>query len=135
MIGLLCYHFRIMTALTIPLLMSSLISSLGSLEPVLTGKIGFRVLAYYVGTTTLAVTEGFCLSVGIGGLIGFNNDFNDEDEDGLRKNETISAAAASENFTGVLSNFTGVLSNSTLQDVAEEKPDYKTIDTFIDMLR
>ena len=38
----------------------SLISGIGALDTATSGKIGLRTLCYYVGTSTLAVCQGFC---------------------------------------------------------------------------
>ena len=49
---------RVLTLISLPLILSSLISSVGAMDSAAGGKIGLRALAYYVGTTILAVGEG-----------------------------------------------------------------------------
>lgn len=52
---------RMLKGLIIPLLVASIVSSVGSLDLSLSKKIGFRAIAWYVTTTLLAVTEGIIL--------------------------------------------------------------------------
>jgi len=49
----------------IPLVVPSLIASIGSLDLRVSGRIGGRAVAYYMTTTVIAVTLGICLVVGI----------------------------------------------------------------------
>lgn len=44
--------------LIVPLLVSSIISAIGSLDLSLSKKIGFQSIAYYAATTSLAVLQG-----------------------------------------------------------------------------
>ncbi len=46
--------------ITLPMIFCSLISGIGALESGASGKIGLRTLCYYVGTSTLAISEGLC---------------------------------------------------------------------------
>ena len=54
---------RIISVLSVPLLLSSIISGVTSLRDF--GKVGACAMAYYVGTTTLACAEGFGLAFAI----------------------------------------------------------------------
>ncbi|XP_072021270.1 excitatory amino acid transporter 2-like [Amphiura filiformis] len=45
----------------IPLIVSSLIASLASLESAISGKLGIRAVVYYMATTLIAVALGICL--------------------------------------------------------------------------
>jgi Na+/H+-dicarboxylate symporter len=56
---------RMLKALILPLIVSSLISAIGSLDLSLSGKIGARALAYYMVTTVFAVILGIVLVVAI----------------------------------------------------------------------
>jgi Na+/H+-dicarboxylate symporter len=56
---------RMLKALILPLIVSSLISAIGSLDLSLSGKIGARALAYYMFTTVCAVVLGIILVVAI----------------------------------------------------------------------
>ncbi|XP_021960977.1 excitatory amino acid transporter 3 isoform X2 [Folsomia candida] len=56
---------RMLKALILPLIVSSLISAIGSLDLTLSGKIGVRALAYYMFTTLCAVVLGIILVVAI----------------------------------------------------------------------
>ncbi|XP_076354918.1 excitatory amino acid transporter 1-like isoform X2 [Tachypleus tridentatus] len=56
---------RILRCLTLPLIMSSLISSVGNLDTKLSGKIGLRAICYYLITTVLAIILGIVLVVSI----------------------------------------------------------------------
>lgn len=48
---------NMLKCLIIPLLVSSIVSAIGSLDLSLSSKIGFRAIAYYVATTSLAVFQ------------------------------------------------------------------------------
>lgn len=50
---------RMMSLLSLPLIVTSLISGVGGLSSRSSGKIGAYTLAYYLCTTVLAVSEGF----------------------------------------------------------------------------
>ncbi|KAH7643282.1 hypothetical protein DERF_011749 [Dermatophagoides farinae] len=52
---------RALKCLTIPLIVSSLVSALGSLDSKISGKIGKRALIYYGGTTAIAISLGIFL--------------------------------------------------------------------------
>jgi len=52
---------NMLKCLIIPLLVSSIVSAIGSLDLSLSSKIGFRAIAYYMVTTSLAVIEGIIL--------------------------------------------------------------------------
>ena len=56
---------RMLKALIIPLIVSSLISAVGNLDLSLSGKIGARAVAYYMVTTVMAVVLGIILVVAI----------------------------------------------------------------------
>lgn len=56
---------RMLKSLILPLIMSSLISAIGSLDLSLSGKIGARAIAYYMVTTVSAVILGIILVVSI----------------------------------------------------------------------
>lgn len=56
---------RMLKALILPLVMSSLITAVGSLDLSLSGKIGGRAVAYYLLTTVMAVILGIVLVVSI----------------------------------------------------------------------
>lgn len=49
---------RMLKSLILPLIMSSLISAIGSLDLSLSGKIGARAIVYYMVTTVTAVITG-----------------------------------------------------------------------------
>lgn len=44
--------------LIVPLLVSSIVSAIGSLDLSLSKKIGFQSIAYYAATTSMAVLQG-----------------------------------------------------------------------------
>ena len=48
-----------LSLLTVPLLVTSLVSGVGALSSASAGRIGGRAILYYVCTTVLAVSEGF----------------------------------------------------------------------------
>lgn len=50
---------RMLKSLILPLIMSSLISAIGSLDLSLSGKIGARAISYYMVTTISAVVLGW----------------------------------------------------------------------------
>ncbi|KAK2717157.1 hypothetical protein QYM36_007328 [Artemia franciscana] len=56
---------RMLKALIIPLIVSSLISAIGSLDLKMSGKIGARAVAYYMSTTCCAVVLGIILATSI----------------------------------------------------------------------
>lgn len=49
---------RMLKMLIVPLLVSSIVSAIGSLDLSLSKKIGFQSIAYYVATTSMAVMQG-----------------------------------------------------------------------------
>ena len=52
---------RCLKCLTIPLIISSLVSALGNLDLRLSGQIGKRALIYYLSTTAIAISLGIFL--------------------------------------------------------------------------
>lgn len=52
---------RALKCLTIPLIVSSLVSAVGNLDMKLSGQIGKRALAYYASTTVIAISLGIFL--------------------------------------------------------------------------
>ena len=56
---------RMLKALILPLIVSSLISAVGNLDLSLSGKIGARAIGYYMVTTVIAVVIGIILVVSI----------------------------------------------------------------------
>lgn len=56
---------RMLKALILPLIVPSLITAVGSLDMSLSGRVGGRAIAYYMGTTFLAVVLGIILVVSI----------------------------------------------------------------------
>lgn len=54
---------RILKSLILPLIVSSLISAIGSLDLSLSGKIGVRAICYYLATTLSAVLLGIIMVV------------------------------------------------------------------------
>ena len=56
---------RMLKCLIIPLMVSSLIFALGSIDIKLAGRIGFRTVLYYMSTTILAIIVGIILVVTI----------------------------------------------------------------------
>jgi Na+/H+-dicarboxylate symporter len=52
---------RMLKSLILPLIVSSLISAIGSLDLSLSGKIGARAVTYYMTTTVCAVVLGIFL--------------------------------------------------------------------------
>jgi len=49
---------RMLKMLIVPLLVSSIVSAIGSLDLSLSKKIGFQSIAYYAATTSMAVLQG-----------------------------------------------------------------------------
>jgi len=71
----------------IPLIIPSLISSIGSMDLSLSGKVGGRAIAYYMSTTVLAVILGIILVVSIQpGASGIAEE--DKDNDATKRNVT-----------------------------------------------
>ncbi|KAG8185171.1 hypothetical protein JTE90_005150 [Oedothorax gibbosus] len=64
---------NMLKCLILPLIVSSLISAIGSLDTKLTGKIGFRAVSYYMVTTVMAIVLGIVLVMtirpGAGGIV------------------------------------------------------------------
>ncbi|XP_046405535.1 excitatory amino acid transporter 1 [Ischnura elegans] len=56
---------RMLKSLILPLIMSSLISAIGSLDLKLSGKIGIRAVTYYLVTTVMAIIQGIILVISI----------------------------------------------------------------------
>lgn len=52
---------RMLKALIVPLLVSSIVSAIGSLDLSMSGRIGFRAILYYMTTTICAVVLGIIL--------------------------------------------------------------------------
>ena len=52
---------RMLKALILPLIVPSLITAVGSLDMSLSGRVGGRAIAYYMGTTVMAVILGIIL--------------------------------------------------------------------------
>lgn len=65
---------RILKGLTLPLIISSLIAAIGSLNLRLSGKIGGRAILYYLSTTVLAVSLGILLVLTIRPGVDRNGD-------------------------------------------------------------
>jgi solute carrier family 1 (high affinity glutamate transporter) protein 3 len=62
---------RMLKALILPLVVPSLITAVGSLDMSLSGKVGGRAIAYYTGTTVMAVILGIFLVTSIHpGVVG-----------------------------------------------------------------
>lgn len=66
---------RMLKALILPLIISSLISAVGNLDLSLSGKIGSRAVGYYLLTTVMAVVLGIILvsTIQPGNRIGQND--------------------------------------------------------------
>ncbi len=58
---------RMLKCIIIPLIIPSLIASVGSLDLRLSGKVGGRAVAYYLVTTVLAVVLGIILVSAVSG--------------------------------------------------------------------
>ena len=56
---------NMLKGIIIPLIIPSLISTIGSMDIGLSGKVGLRAVAYYLSTTAFAVTMGIVLVVSI----------------------------------------------------------------------
>lgn len=65
---------RMLKSLILPLIISSLISAIGSLDLSLSGKIGVRAIVYYMVTTISAVVLGIILVITIQPGVGNNPD-------------------------------------------------------------
>lgn len=52
---------KMLKCLIVPLLVSSIVSAIGSLDLSLSKKVGYRSIAYYCATTSMAVVEGIIL--------------------------------------------------------------------------
>ncbi|KAI5710840.1 hypothetical protein M8J75_011894 [Diaphorina citri] len=52
---------KMLKCLIVPLLVSSIVSAIGSLDLSLSKRVGFRSIAYYCATTSIAVVEGIIL--------------------------------------------------------------------------
>lgn len=52
---------KMLKCLIVPLLVSSIVSAIGSLDLSLSKKVGYRSIAYYTATTSMAVVEGIIL--------------------------------------------------------------------------
>lgn len=52
---------RMLKCLILPLIFSSLVYAMASIDTKLSGKIGFRTVVYYIGTTVLAIILGIIL--------------------------------------------------------------------------
>lgn len=78
---------RILKSLILPLIISSLISAIGSLDLSLSGRIGFRAICYYMATTICAVILGIIIVVII--------------HPGKGDSESIARAGTSRNVTTV----------------------------------
>jgi Na+/H+-dicarboxylate symporter len=75
---------RILKSLILPLIVSSLIAAVGSLDISLSKRIGTRAIAYYMLTTVMAVVLGIILVV----TIRPGGDGIDQDETGQTKPQT-----------------------------------------------
>ena len=78
---------RTLKALILPLIVSSLITAIGSLDVKLSGKIGSRAVAFYLTTTFLSVVMGIILSVTIQPGISWSSSSNEAVQ---TSNKTIS---------------------------------------------
>ncbi|XP_017878656.1 excitatory amino acid transporter 1-like [Ceratina calcarata] len=63
---------RMLKSLILPLIISSLVSAIGSLDLSLSGKIGARAIVYYMTTTVSAVVLGIILVISIQPGVGNN---------------------------------------------------------------
>uniref|UniRef100_A0A061QLM1 Amino acid transporter n=1 Tax=Cupiennius salei TaxID=6928 RepID=A0A061QLM1_CUPSA len=66
--------------LILPLIVSSLIAAVGSLDTRLTGKIGLRAVGYYLCTTVLAIILGIILVSSIRPGVGQSSDLQDDNK-------------------------------------------------------
>ncbi|XP_058806436.1 excitatory amino acid transporter 1-like isoform X2 [Phymastichus coffea] len=78
---------RMLKSLILPLIMSSLISAIGSLDLSLSGKIGGRAIIYYMTTTISAVVLGIVLVVSI--QPGSNQNANESNDKAPRNVTTV----------------------------------------------
>ncbi|KAJ8927364.1 hypothetical protein NQ314_020139 [Rhamnusium bicolor] len=78
---------QMLKSLIVPLIVSSLVSAIASLDLTLSGKIAARAIAYYLTTTFAAVVLGIVLVVSIKPGEGHSPDFATS-SDGERKNTT-----------------------------------------------
>lgn len=81
---------RMLKCIIIPLIIPSLIASIGSLDLSLSGKIGLRAVVYYMATTVLAVILGIILVVAIRPGISSDPDV-DTDEDKEEQRPVLTA--------------------------------------------
>ncbi|XP_076671064.1 excitatory amino acid transporter 1 [Andrena cerasifolii] len=65
---------RMLKSLILPLIISSLVSAIGSLDLSLSGRIGYRAIVYYMVTTISAVILGIILVITIQPGVGNNPD-------------------------------------------------------------
>ena len=75
---------NMLKCLIVPLIVTSLIGAVGSLDLSLSGKIGGRGIAFYMGTTVIAIVLGIILAVSI--QPGYNSS-DAENGKGRRKTE------------------------------------------------
>lgn len=85
---------RMLKGLILPLVISSLIDAIGSLDLRSSGKIGARAIAYYITTTIMAVILGIFLVVTI--------------RPGVDRNENVTLQSAQRNSTSKLRSATTV---------------------------
>ena len=77
---------NMLKCLIVPLIVTSLIGAVGSLDLSLSGKIGARGVAFYMGTTVIAIILGIILAMTI--QPGYNSSNNGDDNGrGARKTE------------------------------------------------
>ncbi|XP_046818999.1 excitatory amino acid transporter 1-like [Vespa crabro] len=69
---------RMLKSLILPLIMSSLISAIGSLDLSLSGKIGARAISYYMVTTISAVILGIILVISIQPGVGSSANYEEK---------------------------------------------------------
>ena len=80
---------RMLKALILPLIVSSLVAAIGSLDLSLSGKIGARAISYYLVTTVCAVILGIVLVTTIRPGIGAKKQ--EFDDDGASSRPTTTA--------------------------------------------
>lgn len=78
---------RMLKGLTLPLIVSSLIAAIGSLNLKLSGKIGGRAIAYYMITTVMAVTLGIILVLTIRPGVDRNSNEIDQSQNQLNNSK------------------------------------------------
>ncbi|XP_017793364.1 PREDICTED: LOW QUALITY PROTEIN: excitatory amino acid transporter 1-like [Habropoda laboriosa] len=71
---------RMLKSLILPLIISSLVSAIGSLDLSLSGKIGARAIVYYMVTTVSAVILGIILVITIQPGVGNNPDIKTKEQ-------------------------------------------------------